>query len=109
MTKGISFLARPHQIRLCVVLTCFNRKEKTLACFKALASNQLGDSLELAAVVVDDGSTDGTAEALVAEFPWVQVVRSPGNLYWARGMHQAVQVAMQSDYDFYLWFIINEC
>lgn len=103
MTMPISRSNQRDQIRLCVVLTCFNRKEKTLACFRALACNQQADAIELAAVVVDDGSTDGTSEALTSEFPWVQVVRSSGSLYWSRGMHQALQVAMQSDYDFYLW------
>lgn len=90
-------------LSLCVVLTCFNRREKTLTCFRALAANRLPNNLVLSAVVLDDGSTDGTAQALQDEFPWVQIVRGQGDLYWARGMHEAFHVAMQNQHDHYLW------
>ena len=103
MTIETSSLPPTRHTRLCIVLTCFNRKEKTLACFKALSASTLPAHLTLSAVVVDDGSTDGTTKALSEEFPWVEVVRGEGNLFWARGMHQALRVAMQSDFDFYLW------
>lgn len=89
--------------RVCVMLTCFNRKEKTLSCLRALIGNVLPGDVELSAVVVDDGSTDGTPEALQTAFPWVQIVHGSGNLYWCRGMHKAFEVAMQVDYDYYLW------
>lgn len=89
--------------RICVLLTFFNRKENTLACFHALSANQLPPGIDLTAVVVDDGSSDGTGQALQAEFPWVRVERSAGNLYWCRGMHQAFQIAQHDDYDYYLW------
>lgn len=91
------------QTRICVLLTCFNRKEKTVACFRALAACTLPPGVELFAVLVDDGSTDGTPEAMRTEFPWVQIVHGSGNLYWCRGMHQAFDVARQADYDYYLW------
>lgn len=91
------------QARLCVLLTCFNRKEKTLACFRALAACALPQGIELFAVLVDDGSTDGTPEAIRAEFSWVQILHGSGNLYWCRGMHQAFEAALQADYDYYLW------
>jgi GT2 family glycosyltransferase len=91
------------RVRLCIILTCFNRKEKTLACFRAVSANANPNVLDIAAVVVDDGSTDGTGQALLADFPWVQVVNGGGNLYWCRGMHMAFEVAARGDYDYYLW------
>nr|WP_315496538.1 glycosyltransferase family 2 protein [uncultured Rhodoferax sp.] len=91
------------KIRLCVLLTCFNRKEKTLACFAAIQANVLPSNIELTAVVVDDGSTDGTAEAMTEKYPWARVERSTNNLYWCRGMHQAFEIAQQSSPDFYVW------
>lgn len=90
-------------LRVAILLTCFNRKEKTVACFRALAACTLPPGVELFAVLVDDGSTDGTPDAMRAEFPWVQIVHGSGNLYWCRGMHQAFDVALQADYDYYLW------
>ncbi|MEC5218596.1 GT2 family glycosyltransferase [Actimicrobium sp. GrIS 1.19] len=89
--------------RIAVLLTCFNRKQNTLDCFAALSANTGIDQVQLSVVLVDDGSTDGTAEAVNAAFPWVQVVRGSGNLFWCRGMHQAFATALRDDYDFYLW------
>ncbi|PQA77457.1 glycosyltransferase family 2 protein [Rhodoferax sp. TS-BS-61-7] len=89
--------------RVCILLTCFNRKEKTLACFAALQANVLPSGIDLTAVVVDDGSSDGTAEALTEKYPWVRVERSAESLYWCRGMHQAFEIAQRSNPDLYVW------
>lgn len=91
------------KISVCILLTCFNRREKTLACFAAIQANVLPPYIELTAVVVDDGSTDGTAEAIAEKYPWVRVERFESNLYWCRGMHQAFKIAKQSSPDFYVW------
>lgn len=88
---------------ICILLTCFNRKEKTLACFAAIQRSFLPANIELTATVVDDGSTDGTVEALAAAHPWVHVERSKDSLYWCRGMHRAFAIAEHSKPDFYLW------
>jgi GT2 family glycosyltransferase len=53
--------------------------------------------------LVDDSSTDGTAQAVRARFPDVCVITGPGDLYWCRGMHRAFTAAMPGDYDFHLW------
>lgn len=89
-------------IRLCALLTCFNRRDKTLACLRALESSA-DRNVELAAVLVDDGSTDGTVEAVRSAFPWVMIEHGGGALFWARGMHRAFEIALESGYDYYLW------
>ncbi len=88
---------------VCALLTCFNRREKTLECLRALQASVGLQAVQLRAVLVDDGSSDGTADAVEAEFDWVQVLRSRDTLFWCRGMHLAFETAMQSGHDHYLW------
>ena len=58
-----------------------------------------------AVFLVDDGSTDGTADGVIAEFPSVRVIRGDGSLYWAKGMRKAWEAAVDEmqDWDGYLW------
>jgi GT2 family glycosyltransferase len=60
-------------------------------------------SVALRAIVVDDASTDGTADALRGAFPWVEVVSGSGALYWNRGMHAGFERALRATADHYLW------
>jgi len=44
----------------------------------------------LTLVLVDDGSTDGTAEAVVAAYPNTVVLMGDGNLWWAGGLQKGL-------------------
>jgi len=93
-------------VRLCALLACFNRREQTVACLRALAASVGLRGLQVRAVLVDDGSTDGTGQAVRDEFPWVQVVQADPSeeaLFWCRGMHRAFAVALETGFDHYLW------
>ena len=46
-------------------------------------------------VVVDNGSTDGSADGLTAAFPDVRVVAAPGNVGYARGANIGIAVTEQ--------------
>lgn len=94
---------RRETLRVCALLTCFNRREKTLACLHALAASTGLSSVEIHAVMVDDGSSDGTAQAVRDTFPWVQVIEADGALFWCRGMHRAFDTALSTGFDHYLW------
>lgn len=92
-------------VSIAVVLTCFNRREKTAACLHALVhqASHLADRCQLRLVVTDDGSTDGTPEMLAADFPQVTVLHGDGNLFWAGGMRAAFGHALAEGHHFYLW------
>jgi len=85
-----------------VILACHNRREATV---KALASlfAQEAAGVEMSAVVVDDGSSDGTTEAIALQWPEVVVVGADGSLYWAGAMAVAERRARCDDPDFLLW------
>jgi len=71
---------------IAVLMTCFNRKEKTVSCLDLLFRNQLPRGFKLKVYLVNDGCTDGTAEAVVDEFPNVTVIEGDGSLFWNGGM-----------------------
>ena len=99
---------------IAVLITVFNRKEKTLLCLKNLFSQTLPDGYTIDVYLTDDGCTDGTPEAVAALYPQVTIIHADGNLYWNRGMYTAWKKAAETkDYDFYLWlnddtFVYND-
>lgn len=90
---------------IAVLLTCHNRKDKTLQCLQALYAQQgLDKAYGITVFLVDDGSTDGTAQAVQLQFPEVIIIPGNGNLYWNRGMNMAWKTAAKTkDFDYYLW------
>ncbi len=61
--------------------------------------------------VVDDGSTDGTGEAISSEYPDVKMIRGNGNLYWTGAVALAVETLMPSlaDDDYFLLVNNDSC
>lgn len=89
---------------LAVLLTVHNRVAITTRCLKQLYEQDLPPRLHADVYVVDDGSTDGTAQTVKDQFPQVNIIQGDGSLYWNRGMYTAWKTASQSrDYDYYLW------
>jgi GT2 family glycosyltransferase len=89
---------------IAVLIACHNRKHKTLSCIEVLMNqSNLGKNFTLEIYLVDDGSTDGTSNAVINQFPEVIIIKGDGNLFWNRGMHLAWSVASKKDFDFYLW------
>lgn len=91
-----------------ILMTCFNRREMTLSClldcYRQIDAMSGSGTYSFSCYLVDDGSTDGTAEAVAQQFPQVRLIRSDGNLYWNQGMRLAWDRASKDrDYDFYLW------
>jgi GT2 family glycosyltransferase len=89
---------------LAVLLTCHNRKEKTVACLTALYNCIIPESYVFEVFLVDDGSTDGTSQAIKEKFPQVHIIKGNGNLYWNQGMRLAWKTAIvETTPDFFLW------
>src|SRR5688572_24373538 len=89
------------RVRVEVVTPVHNRKELTLGCLRSLFSADSA-GLDLHAIVVDDGSSDGTSAALRQEFPDVEIVRGDGSLWYTGGMNRGIEAAMKHDPDFVL-------
>jgi GT2 family glycosyltransferase len=89
---------------LAIILTAYNRKKQTLASLDAVYQQNDGDfPVNCHVYLTDDGSTDGTAEAIGEQFPQVRLLPGTGELYWNGGMRLAFGEAIKRNYDFYLW------
>jgi len=87
-----------------ILLTCHNRKNKTLRCLRSL-KKQINPNEDDSYFIylVDDGSTDGTTPAIYQEFPDVNIIQGAGNLYWYGGMQLAWEHALKKKSDFFFW------
>ena len=90
-------------VRIAVLLTCHNRREKTLTCLAALSDQVLPSGVVLTVILADAGSTDGTSEAVRVRYPQVQLLQGTTDLFWNGGMRLAWAEALNGDFDFYLW------
>lgn len=74
-----------------IVIPVHNRKTYTLGCLRSLKKQTVTG---FHTIVVDDGSTDGTGNAVRAEFPGVTVLEGDGNLWWTAAMNMGVEHAL---------------
>jgi len=74
-------------IDLSLVVLTWNARELVLACLSSIERTVRAPGAPLATeiLVVDNGSSDGTVEAVRARFPWAEVVALPRNLGFAAG------------------------
>jgi GT2 family glycosyltransferase len=86
-----------------VLMTSFNRRQQTLRCLELLFTQAALPQVALRVILVDDGSSDGTPEAVAECFPAVTVLAGSGNLFWNQGMRMAFAYALHQGFDFYLW------
>lgn len=98
-SKG-TFASCTHSV--CVILACHNRRDKTLACLHSLARQRLRPQVTMHVLMVDDGSTDGTAAAVAVEFPEVEILHGNGLLYWNGAMRLGLASAMQAMHGYYV-------
>ncbi|HSI13298.1 MAG TPA: glycosyltransferase [Chthoniobacter sp.] len=73
------------------ILVNYNTRDMTLECLRSLWS-EVGD-IPAEVIVVDNASTDGSAEAIAQEFPDVKLIRNERNAGFAAGNNLAFRVA----------------
>ena len=94
-------------MEIAVLLTCHNRKKKTLSCLKSLFEAEIPADFRLTVFLVDDNSEDGTGTAVSIKYPAVHVLYGSGHLYWAGGMRLAWETAINyAQFDAFL--LIND-
>jgi GT2 family glycosyltransferase len=88
--------------KVVVLMASHNRRELTVRALSQL-KNQVPSGVELEAVLVDCGSTDGTAQECASLGSWVTLVEAPSTFFWAQAMARAEEVAQELAPDLLLW------
>lgn len=73
-----------------VVVVAYDAAGRIDACLRALRAQRLG-SLTMDVVVVDNASSDGTADLVARDHPWVRLIRSAVNRGFAGGNDIAIR------------------
>lgn len=87
-------------------MTCHNRKNLTIECLLGFLKQKLHEEVEFHFYICDDGSSDGTADAIHEIIPQANIYIGDGELFWSRGMFQAMRMATMRSHDYYL--MIND-
>lgn len=88
---------RPGLPRVLAIVLNYNGREMTLA---TVASLLALDYPALGIVVVDNGSTDGSADALAAAYPAVRRLRTEVNLGISGGLNLGFRVGLDEGWDY---------
>lgn len=89
--------------KLAVLMACHNRRAKTVACLQHLALAATEARIDYQLFLFDDGSTDGTADAVRSVEPRAIILQGDGCCYWNRSMHQVFAAAMRIGFPAYMW------
>jgi len=73
-------------MKIIALTTCFNRRDITLRALESLQQQSLPPGYSMEICIVDDGSSDGTSNAIQSAFSDVTILNGNGELYWAGGM-----------------------
>lgn len=86
-----------------IIVITFNGQRHLEGCFRSLRQT---DYPNYRVVLVDNASTDGSAEYVRTHFPEVQILRQDANLGFAGGNNRAMEAALAAGADFV--FLLND-
>lgn len=91
-----------------IVIPVHNSLDHTKSCLNGLhplVRKAASAKWQFHIVVVDDGSTDGTAQWIRSEHPEVHLLEGCGNLWWSGGIKKGMQYALHTlKSDYILWW-----
>ena len=91
------------KIKIAILITCHNRKKKTLKCLKFLKNQKNVEHVDFKVYLTDDNSQDGTKEEVLKKYSNVEILNGNGNLFWGGGTNLCFKEAVKKGFDYYIW------
>ena len=85
------------QLHLAILLPIYNGLDFTQKCLNNLNENLNHPKLNrenFTIIVIDDGSTDGSAQWITTHFPSVVFITGDGTLWWSGGINKGIEYAL---------------
>lgn len=103
-------------MKIAIIITCHNRKSKTITCLENLFvaldcyNRKFQRNLDMSVFLTDDGCTDGTVETVRNRFydKNITIVSGNGQLFWAGGMRAAWKTVLKSGQTYDYFFLLND-
>lgn len=92
-------------VRVAVVIVNFNGAGHVADCLRSLFNQTF---IDLSVTVLDNASTDGSADLIEREFPEVALLRSPVNVGFAAGSNAAIRHALDRDDPEFVFTLNND-
>ena len=90
MTSMVEKSAASRPAELTVVVVTWNTRELTIRCLETLFDNT--PNLRMRVIVADNGSEDGSADAIAQRFPQIDLIRNEGDFGFARANNEAIKL-----------------
>ena len=92
-------------LKIAILITCYNRLEKTKECLKhCFNSLSLIDNFDHDIFLLDDNSPDKTGEIIKKMYPSINVIYGNGKYFWSGGTRKLWELAStKKNYDYYVW------
>ena len=90
-----------------IVIPVHNGLDYTKKCLKSLfvTINESRYRNDIKIIIVDDGSTDGTAQWIYKNYNSIKILHGDGNLWWSKAMNMGAKYALKHKTEYLL--IIN--
>lgn len=85
-----------------VIILSYNTRDVTLKCLDFLTKSK---EVELETIVIDNASTDGSAEAIAKQFPLIKLIKNTKNIGFAAGCNQGMEMAR----GYYVLLLNSDC
>ena len=93
------------RLRIAAIIAVHNRLEFTQKCLSSLSS--ASNNHEVTVILVDDGSTDGTADWVASNYPYAILLHGDGNLWFGGATQMGIDYALDSPSAFDFILTIN--